>query len=84
LHPLMFVVWGAWAMQILCASFLLGWFAKQAAVRLGGNRLCNRLKPLMIGLIAGEVLGAVFPSIVGAAYYFITGDLPRDFRITPE
>ena len=83
LHPLMFVVWSTYPMRNFCGSFLLGWLAKILITKYGGSRLYNRLKPLMIGLIAGEVLGAIFPSIIGAVYYFVTGDMPKRFQILP-
>jgi len=43
----------------------------------------QRLKPLMIGLIAGEVLGALLPSIIGAIYFMCTGKVPPRFMVLP-
>jgi hypothetical protein len=83
IHPLIFVTWATEPIWRLCGSFLLGWLLKVTVTKYGGSRLYNRLKPLMIGLIAGEVLGAVFPSIVGAIYYLITRDPPRSFLVLP-
>ena len=37
----------------------------------------------MIGLIAGEILGAVFPCVVGAIYYAFTGEPPKTFLVLP-
>jgi hypothetical protein len=37
----------------------------------------------MIGLIAGEVLGALFPTLFGVVYYFITNDQPKMFNVIP-
>ncbi len=37
--------------------------------------------PFMFGLIAGEVLGAVIPSMIGTIYYFTTGERPPGFGI---
>ena len=36
---------------------------------------------VMIGLIAGEILGAFIPSVTAAIYYFITNEQPVWFRI---
>jgi hypothetical protein len=83
IHPLIFVTWATEPIWRLCGTFLLGWVVKVMVTKYGGSRLYNRLKPLMIGLIAGEVLGAVFPSIVGAVYYFVTGDTPKSFLVLP-
>ncbi|MHC4202622.1 MAG: DUF6785 family protein, partial [Planctomycetota bacterium] len=83
LSPLLFVTWAATPIRLFCASFLVGWLVKVSVMKYGGARLHGKLKPLMMGLIAGEVLGAVFPSIVGAAYYFATGDQPVSFRVLP-
>ena len=38
--------------------------------------LSQKGKPIMAGLIAGEVLAGVVPVIVGTIYYFVTGDRP--------
>ena len=83
LHPLLFVTWATEPIWRLCGSFLIGWVIKVAVTKYGGSRLYNRLKPLMIGLIAGEILGAVFPSIVGAVYYLITREPPKSFLVLP-
>jgi hypothetical protein len=83
LHPLLFVTWATEPMRRFCAAFLVGWLVKVAVMKYGGAGLHGKLKPLMMGLIAGEVLGAVFPSIVGAIYFFVTGDQPVAFRVLP-
>ncbi|HUT24377.1 MAG TPA: DUF6785 family protein [Sumerlaeia bacterium] len=83
LHPVMFLVWSTWPGAIFCASFLLGWFLKAVVSKYGGGIACNKLKPLMIGLIAGEILGGLFPSIVGTIYYFATQEQPKPFSVLP-
>ncbi|MCY2928620.1 MAG: hypothetical protein NTV86_03840 [Planctomycetota bacterium] len=62
-------------------SFLLGWLAKIAATHLGGHTVYEKVKPLMIGLIAGEILAATIPMIVGALYYLFTGRTPVGFWV---
>lgn len=83
LHPLLFVTWATEPVRRLCAAFLVGWLVKVAVMKYGGARLYGKLKPLMMGLIAGEVLGAVFPSIVGAICFFVTGEQPVAFKVLP-
>ena len=83
LHPLIFLVLGTWQSRSLAFSFLLGYFIKSAVTRHGGAGLYRKLKPLMIGLIAGEMLAAVLPVIIGAIYYAVQGEPPKPFRIMP-
>lgn len=78
-HPLIFVVWAKPHIMVFSFSFILGWLIKLAVMKYGGSRLYNRLKPLMMGLIAGEILGAMTPSIIGAVYFFVTGNQPRPY-----
>jgi hypothetical protein len=81
LHPVLFVALGTYQSRILAFSFLLGFGIKTAVSRIGGGRLCERVKPLMIGLIAGDLLGAILPNLIGAVYYFTTGLLPKSFMV---
>jgi len=37
----------------------------------------------MIGIIAGDMLGGLIPIFIGVLYYFITGEVPQSFRVTP-
>ena len=81
LHPVMFLVWWSWANQMFFFSFLVGWLIKTIATKYGGIRLCQKLKPFMVGIIAGEIVAALVPMIVGTIYYFITGEPPKNFII---
>lgn len=83
LHPLIFLVLGTWQSRSLAFSFLLGYFIKSAVTRHGGAGLYRKLKPLMIGLIAGEMLAAILPVVIGAIYYAVQGEPPKAFRIMP-
>lgn len=84
IHPVMFLVWATYPMSFTCYSFLIGWFIKKMTVRFGGNQAVKKLKPLMIGVIAGEILGALVFMIVGAIYYFKTGTKPISYRYFPR
>ncbi|MDA0321406.1 MAG: hypothetical protein O2923_01625 [Verrucomicrobia bacterium] len=83
LHPLIFLALGTWQSRQLAFSFLVGWAIKRAITKYGGAALYRRVMPLMIGLVAGEILSGVIPLIVGAIYYQVTGDPPKPFRILP-
>ncbi|NQT20271.1 MAG: hypothetical protein HQ592_11245 [Planctomycetes bacterium] len=83
-HPLMLLTMGMWSINTFAFSILLGWAIKTAVTKYGGARLYQKLKPLMIGLIAGELLGILIPVIVGAIYYLATGDQPKVFHVLPR
>jgi hypothetical protein len=76
LHPVVFVFLNEWTGRYMAFSFLLGWLIKVAVNRYGGSILYQRLKPLMIGLIAGDMLGRFMPTLVGTLYYALTGERP--------
>jgi hypothetical protein len=83
LHPLLFVTWASTPLRLMGPSYLLGWVVKGMVTKYGGSSLYNRLKPVMIGLIAGELLGALFPTLFGALYYLLTGQQPMMFNVIP-
>lgn len=82
-HPLLFTVLGTWQAISLAASFLAGFLIKSLAVRYGGGPGGGRVKPFMIGLVAGDFLAALAVFLIGALYYFITGNRPVRFPIFP-
>jgi len=77
LHPVMFLVLGTYQARRLAASFLLGWMIKTAVMRFGGARAYRKGIPVMVGLIAGDMLGWTLRMIVGALYYWQTGLHPK-------
>jgi hypothetical protein len=83
IHPVMFLVLGTFQSRTLAVSFLLGWLIKLAVTKYGGARVYQRLKPLMIGLIAGDLLGGLIPMVIGAIYYWATGEPPKPFQVLP-
>ena len=83
IHPVLFLVWGTFPLSKFAFSFLLGWLLKLAVMRSGGAKGYHQLKPLMIGLIGGELLAALLWAAVGAAYFFITNHQPEAIRIFP-
>jgi hypothetical protein len=83
LHPVLFLVWGTWAGNRITISCFLGWLIKLAVVRLGGDRAYRKVRPLMIGIIAGEIIAALLWAVVGAIYYGCTGITPKSPSIFP-
>ncbi|MCY2930878.1 MAG: hypothetical protein NTV86_15585 [Planctomycetota bacterium] len=81
LHPIFFLVWGTWPITQFNTCFLMGWLIKSAVRRFGTAGLYTRLKPLMIGLIAGDLLGGLLFMCIGAAYYLVKGISPPSYWI---
>jgi len=79
-HPVMFLFLGSFHGQWISVSLLVGCAVKVGVTRYGGAALYNRLKPLMIGFIAGSVVAASVPMVVGAVYYLATGEPPVRMR----
>jgi hypothetical protein len=84
LHPVMFLVWSTYAGNAFAQSFLIGWLVKVLITRFGGAGVYQTCKPLMIGLIAGEMLGGLLPMLVSLLYFIVTGgDIPKSFEVMP-
>lgn len=84
LHPVMFLVWSTYAGDSFAQSFLAGWFIKSGITRFGGAGIYQKCKPLMFGLIAGEMLGGMLPMLVSFIYFVATGGtIPKPFSIMP-
>jgi hypothetical protein len=83
LHPVIFLVWGSWSAGLVWVSFLVGWALKGLVVKFGGGRAYNDLKPLALGLIAGEMAAVAVTILVGAISYAVTGVLPLTMPIFP-
>jgi hypothetical protein len=65
--------WGTYPPAAFSASLLLGWVVKTCVTKFGGGKKYHELKPLMVGIIAGDLLGGLLFMIVGASYYAMTG-----------
>ena len=86
LHPIAFLVWGTYPIACFGPSFLLGWVIKAAVVGTTGARGYHQVKPLMVGVIAGELLSGLFWMLVGASYDLRRARRPsriRSFRGRP-
>ena len=87
LHPVLFLAWGTYPLSHFSHSFLLGWLIKALVTKFGGGRAHRKAIPLMIGIVAGDLLGGLIFMIHGAAYFFITDTrLPAEevYRIFPS
>jgi hypothetical protein len=83
IHPAVFLLWGWSHAAKLAFSFFVGWAVKTSVAKYGGWKMVQTVKPVMIGLIAGEMLGAFVPAVISALYYFVTGELPPSYSIMP-
>ncbi len=84
LHPVIFVFWGSYPATQFAASFLVGWAIKAAVVRLTGAKGFNGIKPIMVGIIAGELFAGLVWMTIGAIYYFKMGESPPNYSIFPS
>lgn len=83
LHPVLFLMWTTYPGRCFAMSFLLGWVIKAFIAKYGGATIYQRFKPIMFGVIAGEMLGGLLPMIVSAVYYLSTGKVPLRFGVMP-
>ena len=84
IHPVIFLVWATYPIAYFTHSFILGWLIKRAVMNLGGHRGYIKARPLMFGVIAGELLGALIFMAIGIIYHQITGKPPKAYPIFPH
>lgn len=82
-HPVMFLICAGWGSGQIGFCFLIGWFLKTVVLRFGGSRTSRAMTPILVGVVAGEFLGAIIPIIVGFIVYLSTGELPKPFSVFP-
>ena len=73
LHPVLFLLWTTPSTSELGASFLLGAILKGAVVKLYGARMVQKLRPLLIGVVAGDLIGGLVSTLAGGGYYLVNG-----------
>ncbi len=73
IHPILFLIWGTRAGGRLWASFLLGIAIKTIVVKIWGQRQVLALRPLLLGVVAGDLIGALVSMACSSGYYFATG-----------
>jgi hypothetical protein len=80
-HPVLLLLWTTYPASRLAPSFLIGFLVKWLVVKYGGDRAYRKLRPVMIGLVAGDMLFGFTTSLVGAIYYAATGVPPPRFSV---
>ena len=83
LHPVLFLVWSGYAGYMMAWSFLAGCFLKFVVCRYGGAQSYQKVKPLMFGLIAGDMVAGLAVIVMGFVYYRYTGELPKTYWVLP-
>ncbi len=79
-HPVMFLFWTTFPALWIFPSFLVGWMVRTLITRFGGGTAYRMLRPLMFGLAAGEILGAVIPLFFGWIYYLHFHEFPKAYN----
>lgn len=80
-HPLVLLTFGAWTMGRYGASFLLGWMLKALVLKLSGSAKYMELRPMMIGVVVGDLLAGFIIFIMLWVYYAWTGIQPPKFDL---
>jgi hypothetical protein len=83
LHPVIFLVASMYPLKNFWWSLLIGWSIKQLVTRLGSSGAYKRGTALMIGVIAGDLIGGLIFMLIAAVYYLVTGFEPVQYRIFP-
>lgn len=83
LHPVLFLVWSGYAGYMMAWSFLIGCLIKFLVSHYGGAQAYQKTKPLMFGLIAGDMVSGLAVILMGFIYYRVTGQLPKTYWVLP-
>ena len=73
LHPVAVLVFGSPAIGKFGFSFFLGWMLKVGISRFGGASKYEHFKPMMVGVIVGDLTGAFLIMLVSWIYYAVKG-----------
>ena len=83
IHPMLFIIMGTWGTGMVWASCFIGWLSKQMIMKFGGGRVYQLLKPLFLGLIAGDLFASGISFFVSSLYYLITKTVPPVWHMFP-
>jgi hypothetical protein len=83
LHPVLFLIWTSYAGYCFAFSFFLGWIIKSLVTKYGGGATYRNLIPMMMGLIAGDLLAGILFTLVSLIYFLVTHQPPKQFGIMP-
>ena len=73
LHPVGFFTADTFYHSVSGMSFVLAWLLKVSILRLGGLTLYERAKPFFLGLIAGQVMGAILSLSIDFLFFMGEG-----------
>lgn len=73
LHPVIVLAFASGPLAKFCASFFLGWMVKVAVNKFAGVTKYTEFKPLMIGLIVGDLSGSFLVMSGSWIYFLVTG-----------
>jgi hypothetical protein len=74
IHPLIIVMFGSFGfIGKYGGSFLIGWFIKAIITRLAGPSKYGELRPLMIGIVVGDLGSGFITTCTIWIYYLVTG-----------
>ncbi|MFA6134767.1 MAG: DUF6785 family protein [Phycisphaerae bacterium] len=73
IHPIILLGLGTWSMEKFGFSFFLGWLGKLVVMKIGGPKSYYNARYLMVGVIAGDLLGGLLYMATNYAYWLVTG-----------
>jgi|GEM_PF-525005 len=80
-HPIVLIAFGAWTMGRYGWSFLLGWLLKAMVLKLSGSAKYMELRPMIIGVVVGDLLAGFIIFVMLWIYYFYSGTVPPRFDL---
>ena len=80
-HPILFLVWNTYPIQIFYWSFFFGWCCKELVIRFGGGNVYKQAKPFFIGLILGDILAFALGGSISVLYAVLAGADPEVYRV---
>ncbi|MEM1211548.1 MAG: DUF6785 family protein [Planctomycetota bacterium] len=75
-HPVLVLIFGSWTTLWIGPSILLGWVIRLAVVKTTGLMGYGTVRPVMIGLLVGEVVAGLGMAVVGWVYFAAEGVPP--------
>lgn len=82
LHPIGYLMVFSYPVRRVWFSVLLGWLLKSLTVKFGGSRLLTAARPLVFGVILGEVMSAGL-YCAAAPLLYLGGIPPRILQFLP-
>ncbi|MFW6060642.1 MAG: DUF6784 domain-containing protein, partial [Phycisphaeraceae bacterium] len=73
LHPLPMLLLGSWLMSRYFYAFLIGWLIKVTLVKIGGVRLFEASRPLLVGVVVGQAAVALVWVLIHIALFVQNG-----------